>query len=127
MCQFPPVWSQDGSTPLHLACASGVCDIVRLLLTSGADPTVENNVCVCACVCVRACVCACVVCMCVHVCMCVCVYMLYLMYLINAYNTHDIMQVTKCPLAKHYTRYNTNKKNPIFSTCECNRAKEVQI
>ena len=33
----------DGSTMLHLAAETGAAEMVQLLLSSGADPTIKNN------------------------------------------------------------------------------------
>ena len=35
--------NEDGRTPLHIACAHGHVNVVRLLLESGADPNARDN------------------------------------------------------------------------------------
>ena len=36
--------SSEGDTPLHVSAAYGRCDVLRLLLQSGANPDVYNQV-----------------------------------------------------------------------------------
>ena len=72
--------NSSGSTPLHLAAATGHTSVVAYLLKQRDMERimvcVRVRVCVCACVCMCVCVRACVrvcVCACVRVCVCVCV------------------------------------------------------
>ena len=40
-----PLSLQEGWTPLHLAVQSGRLDVIKLLLSRGADTSIENKVC----------------------------------------------------------------------------------
>lgn len=42
-CMYMYVHTAGGVTPLHRACYKGYKDIVRLLLSEGADPQLADN------------------------------------------------------------------------------------
>ena len=54
------LFTQEKSTPMHLAARNGHTGAIRLLAAHNGDVNAHDKVCVCVCVCAYVCVCVCV-------------------------------------------------------------------